>query len=471
MKALKMAMKSYLWQPWPMGFLFYSSMIIYFIFLVLYLTNVDFLYENANIPFIGFVFSIMMLSSFVGVNLRRIIQSPTSLLMPKYRHTQLKAGIFYLLPFVLLSTILMAIKGFSFMTYFTAFVFVAVSVTIMLYRFSEQLVLIILLMWIMKFGLQMLGFNIGHEIWSMTALTIYGSKFLFELAFLFICIIAAYWFYRYYLNVSIQKKYIAKHTDDGWNRNHETGSKFQIYLINKIKERMIKKSRKIKDNDLYQIRLIQYSLFSPFILSLTTILIYCFYIFAYTFTWLWFFYDSTDSSLLSLIINMTFMIFIIILMSDFLNHRNRISLLWLQSRTKSKTKYLKLVFSSVMYNVAKYYIMISLIYITALLLIGYSSNQILASLLFGMNFYLGIPALAFIFNDRIESEGSKGWNAVIMFSSILILNIGNGIIMNAGEHLTEVIIALLAMTIVTSGLLIIGYRRWLKTDLALPGLP
>ena len=103
-------------------------------------------------------------------------------------------------------------------------------------------------------------------------------------------------------------------------------------------------------------------------------------------------------------------------------------------------------------------------------MIGYSSSEILASMLFGLNFYLGIPALAFIFNDRIESEGNKGWNAVVMFSSIVILNIGNGIIINAGQHLPGVIIAMLVLTALNSGLLMIGYGRWLKTELALPGL-
>ncbi len=472
MKAIKKVIGSYFVQPFELGFLFWGGLFVYFFALVFSFVNVDEIITEANIPFILFCVSIVSLSSFLGLNLRRVIQSPTSLLMPKYRQTHIAVSFMFIIPFILFPVIWFSFKEISPVTSTAVFFFIVISVLITTYRFSEQIVQFIFLLWLLKIGLQMLGFNIGPRIWGLSDLTIFDSKALFELVFISIIIIIAFIFYHYYLRVSIYKDYIAKHTDDGWSRNHDTGSKWQIKLINFVRSRMIKNYSDNKNNRFYQIRLMQYSLFSPFTLSASTVFVIGFYIFLYALTMIWQFYNFSKSGFefINLIIYMTFVIFSLVQISDFLNHRNRISFLWMQSRSREKEEFLDNVFWSVVFNSMKYYITVSIFYLAVLSILSYSGMEVIAFLLLGLNFYLFVPALGFIFSDKIQSEASKGWNMAMMFLIIILINIGNKIISSAGEHLPVVIIILLITLIISFGLLILGKMKWRESELTLPGL-
>jgi len=472
-KAIKLVIGTYFVQPWPLGFLFWGGLLSYVIIFILTLSNVEFLYEKENIPLIGFALSFGFLSVFFGTNLRRAIQSPTSLLMPKYRQTQIVAVIISILILMLFPVIWLSFLGFSTMTMITTFMFIITSIIIMTYRFSEELLQIIFLLWILKMGFQTLGMNFGPRIWGLSNLEIFGSKFLYELIFLIIILSALYVFYRYYLKVSIYKEYIAKHSDDGWNRNHDTGPKWQIALVNYLKNRMVKKHKKKKNNRFYQIRLMQYSLFSPFALTVSTVLVFGFFIFIYGLTLVWQFYNFNKSGIdiINTIIHISFVIFILIQVSDFLNHRNRICLLWMQIRSSDKKSFLDSVFWVVIYNSMKYYISVSILYLLSLYALSYSSIKIIAALLLGLNFYIFVPALAFIFSDKIKSEGSNGWNMSMMFLVLFLINIGNAFIRNAGEHLPVVIVVLMITLVISFGILYLGLMKWRKTELTLPGLP
>jgi hypothetical protein len=473
MKAIKIVIGSYFVQPWPLGLIFWGSLVFYFFVTVITMTNVDFLYQEKNIPMIGYAVSIGLFTSFLGINLRRVIQSPTSLLLPKYRQTHILCAFISMIALMIFPVLWFTFIGFSPLLILTALLFISGAVMIITYRFSEQIVQIIILLWIVKIGMQMLGFNFGPRIWGLSDLELFGSQTLFEILFLIIVLTSFFLFYRYYLRVSIYKEYIARHTDDGWNRNHDTGSRWQMALVNYQRNRMISRNKNKKNSRFFQVRLFQYSLFSPFNLTLSTVFVYAFFIFAYGLTVVWQFYNFSKSGfdMINLMIHMTFVIFILILISDFMNHRNRISLLWMQSRSKEKKEFLDNIFWSVIYLSIKFYISVSVLYFLGLFMLSYSGAEVIASLLLGLNFYILIPALAFLFSNSIKSEGSNGWNMFMMFFVIFTITIGNGIISKAGDHLIAVIIFFLVTLVISTVLLYLSKIKWRDTELTLPGLP
>jgi hypothetical protein len=150
----------------------------------------------------------------------------------------------------------------------------------------------------------------------------------------------------------------------------------------------------------------------------------------------------------------------ILITADFLQHRERIAMLWLYSPSGSRRKFIQSLIRSYISVVIRNYLVISLVFVIFGLSTSlFSIPEIFTLFLIGLIINITLIALSLIYFEVITTPEAKGWTVTNLILAFIFLPIFL-------KFMTLLTVVLLVIMFFISGLLLVGgINKLYKVDL------
>lgn len=416
-----------------------------------------------------FLFASLIITYNIAMNLRRLIESAEFELLPRYRYWQNIGTIILLSWFILFPSVFMAFYGFPVLTSLAAFLSCGIFMLWLLFYFSDNLLIFTFILWQASLAFDIFGLSESPIISdNLSRLSIFGSK---ELLYLIITIISLFLyglFLRKYLTVPLYKiQKGRKNATNPWMKDHD---KLGPGMQNIVMKKFRKNIAVLKNNGaslIQNARCIRFSMFSPAYTLFSNSLFVSTIILFYIATVKYLIIRDNDIQLSNAIDHFYYLFFLLagILSSDFVQHRNRLSFLWLSSGISSRNKFnwaIMLAYSIVQ---MRFFLTMSAVLIISPLLfqeILYSS--ICIAIIIGLIINLIIMAFTFICGEYIRSADGRGWTLTVIPFGMIILSIFTVVYEKLLKNSTDLWFVLGAAGVLSLWLLFISVKRWNRTE-------
>jgi len=450
MKSIKYIFLSYFQQYFFGTFGMIMAMILFIVGTAYSFSNSPSVYTCIKI----FYFAIISLSLIMAVHLRRMVKSNASALLPNYRRNQLITSSFLLVIFIFWPVILVFFSNIPVYSVFALYLFTAAVISWSLFKFGDNILLFLILIWSIRFSYEILGFPAEIQLVSEAFISVeLASLILIIVSFILMLL-----FYKEYKSLSVLDfEDVDRDETDPWIKDYDKCGN----LINKIMQRRILNvTRKSLSKSKKLSVIFEMALFSPVHLTVVnsvTLIIILPYMASVLFLLNPSIYELVENMIPFLIL--FYFIVAAMLISDFLQHRDRLSLLWISSQTSSHNIFIKHTILAFLRVLLRSYISVSLIYVfLCLTFTSLEWHDILSLMASGLAIYIYLAGLALFSSEFIISPEAKGWVVFNILAACIVMALS----FHYWSSITPVFFLVIYGFV---GLLLFaGIRRWAHTE-------
>ncbi len=224
-------------------------------------------------------------------------------------------------------------------------------------------------------------------------------------------------------------------------------------------------------------RVFQPVLFSPGVTYFPGVTLSFLLVLFYLFSFFYIFWGGLENELFKNSV-VPFLVFIYyisagMLTTDLLQHRHRLSVLWLQAQLPSRKTFTGVTMLTYLMVSGKHFLAISFYFLLMPVVIpGVTYPMVMPMIAAGFCFYLVLLSLALLFSNRVVSRECKGWMLSVIFLFLLVLIIiFGGPLTNSLKHLEAYWYVIMIVGVTALFLNWRAYKKWNNTemDFADPG--
>jgi hypothetical protein len=411
-----------------------------------------------------FLYALLVMVYIVGMHLNRVIKSNSTALLPNYRRDQLITLFIILILFILWPTIILGICGIFILNPLALLLVGAIFVLWISFRFGEGIIVILFIIWGVRFFYEVLNFHTNVSYFENISLFV-NSAFgnIFPVFIILLALAAFGLFFTYLKNVSIYKFLNGQQDNtDPWARDFDrTGPVTEKIMYRIIYKLVSKKSQNI----LAIIRKFQIYLFGPaniVNIQLINMVFILLYFFTISLVWGGGFAEISEDFIV--VCFLFFFISISILSTDFLQHREKLPVLYLQSYFSERKQFLNIVVFSYLTVAVKQFIFLGIVFLfVPLFMPVLSFVNLWPMYILGFFAYIIVLSLSLIFSKEIISPEAKGWT----LTNILFAIISTPIVLALREILTWQFFTVVGVLCLI--LFVFSIKIWEKTELDFSG--
>jgi hypothetical protein len=404
-----------------------------------------------------------------AAHMERLIASDANALLPHYRRYLLIALGLVMVVFLVWPVVITGIRGFPVLTSLAMFLFIP-CLMIGGAFIGANIIVLGVMVWLGKLLHEMLGLKSKIMIFGdFSNFSLLGSKSVFPILVILFSGIVLYLFARNFLKASVyfsqKKTYIRSPFDKGYDKMDALTD----VIFKRNMERLLKNNRDKKRSLFHISRLLQTSLFSPGYASITQALVSIAVIIFYVGTIMYVF--GTDISDLAII--PTLLVFYYaaagMISTDFLQHRQRMPLIWMQAQLNSRKAFAKATILTYVIVVVKQHLALSLgMLIMPVFFPAVSVLRLLPLIILGFLVFIILLSLSLLFSDQVLSPKCNGWLQFNIIVGILIFILArNALKLLFNTPGTWIFIIVLA--VFTGFLLWRAYKKWSDTEFNFTG--
>jgi hypothetical protein len=415
MKTIKYIFLSY-FQQYFFGTL---STLAGFFFLIVGLAYIINPNQSTEEAMLIFFLAIIVMSFTLSVHAKRLIRSNATALLPEYKKLQIITAGLVMSSFIIIPIIMAVIREIDILPWLAIFLFSSAIIFGVLIRYSDNIFIVLILFWTIRMSYEALGLPIEYNIIQ------FDPAYMLYLAItmIFGSILI------YYSNIRRYNEYSVLDFDNGngddtdpWSKDYDKSGKFTTKYLNNL----VKHERgETKGSNRIINRLMQITMFSPhqvFPTSAVTVVLVLIYLISLLFLLDPYIFYHVDWAVPILIL--VYHISAILITADFLQHRERIAMLWLYSPAGSRREFIQSLIQSYIIVVIRNFLVISMVFVvfgltTSLLTIP----EIFSLFIIGLNINLMLIAVSLLYFEVITSPEAKGWTVTNLILAFILLPI------------------------------------------------
>jgi len=404
--------------------------------------------------------SIIFIDLIIAGNLKNVTKTAAIMLLPDYRKKQIITHGVFLFIFILLTTLIFGINSFSVLTISSLCLFTACLILWLIFLTDEIFIVFIVVLWTLRIIIELLGFKTESKITgTFMELTGLQSDFLFPLLLIIFSLKALAFFVIYYFRIPVY---------DSDVENIHDSAKFIDRKILKIRKGRIKPGLSLPND----IRFFEFSLFSPgyiIKISFSTIIstAAAFFTYGYIVAHARGGFQHIEHYIIPFIIFIYYMSSIMVT-TDFLQHRNLLSSLWLQSPLTSRKNFTDRILLTYIYVIIKNYFLVSILLAAAFFILPSLSAVVLLQI-YTLTLALSLCMVSFsiVFSSRLTSYHSVNWMVGnIILSTILLLILIKTKSFGMAENLSGTWFFSLTMVLLSAVVLRFAFIKWKDTEMS-----
>lgn len=421
--------------------------------------------QEIYIIWILFYLALLALVFILSLHLKRMVLSNSTAMLPDYRKKLLYTSISFAAVFFTTPLIFTISEPFPLPVTFSLFIFSTGLILYLNYKFGENIINILAFIWLLRLVYELFGLPVENRILSMLiSINNLPSQLYFSLLLTMIGSLLIYLFVKTYLATTVtEAEDSAAISSDPWAKDYDKDNSFTQKRLKKILTK--EKAYKWKSSLWGQIRRLQYSLFSPgtvhfgYGIKIGFVLIYLF-----SFIYIMYGQQSFEQRDFIPIYTLVFYISAMFISTDFLQHRDRLSLLWMTSVENTRSKFVQKIILTFLYVIIKQYLLVAILFsFVYFLFISNSLAQIMIGILTGLILNLILPGIALLSSRLIESPVAKGWALSNLFAMIVMLTI-------AVKTWQSINISIIFIGLLLSIILyVLAFMKWRRYDMDYKG--
>lgn len=378
-----------------------------------------------------FLCSIILVSSVVVLYLREVTATDASALIPNYRKKQLIAAGIILTPFLLCPVVIACIKGVPVLSCLAMLLcIVSFFIFVVVNNIPDTLQMLVLIPLWLVYELLGLEPSLGF-IGSFSEITGFGSDNLFALFVTGVSLALIGYFSVRFLRGNTKKPGDSdKAGIDPFTASYDKIDTISARLVFRKIDRLFNNLQKRKSSFSSYVRLYQYALFSPS----SSLIFDMAFIFASVISYVvivYFYVTNAGFNSVQKIAPLIFLIYhlgAVSFTTDFLQHRDRMPALWLQSRLSSRREVAKVILLTYLAVAGRQYLKITVLLLLLPLLIPAIANpEYIPVLSAGVLPFIVLISFSLILSDRITSFSCWGWSVSNTLLACLVLGMTFGI--------------------------------------------
>lgn len=466
MKAITYSLLSYFQQHLFANLITILTTIV-FVFLNFYLLiKIGKGIDNAHNLWIALLIVSVVMTSIIAVHLKRLIKSSSTILLPDFRKYQVITASLILAVIVVIPAVIVIFHGFPIYISLALLLFATSIATWLFYYFGDNPIVFVGVVWPVRFVYELLGFETRQSFFgSLSDIFFFNNPLLVSIALISLSSWMLYLFARYYLNLSSEKyKYKDFDETDPWARDHDRIDNLTEKLILRYLKKIVNMSKMKTRSLMGLIKMQQIALFSPPSIVSTSLIGFLALI-PLIATWIYFRDPITFSEIEGRGIVVIYFILSFFLTTDFLQHRNRLPMLYLQSQVPSRKTFTRTTIGSYLLVFLRRYVSISVfISLVLFLLPTFQVIGLFKVWIIGAIFSITMIAFSLLNSNAIKTAEAKGWiiTTIIFFIIIIPITLHNW------ESLTWLFLGI--VSIICLWLFWLAVRRWDKTELDFAGM-
>lgn len=416
--------------------------------------------------FVPLLITSVVMASIVAVHLKRLVTSSATALLPNFREYQVLAAGLILTVFVGMPVILMHLYGKSLLITLALFLFAASVSLRLFYRLGENPILFTGVVWPVRLAYELLGFETEVTLLnSFSNAPFFNNPSMVALALIFFSCIMIYRFLICYLMLSPEKYRHHDSTEtDPWAKEHDQVDAFTGDVISRYLRRVNEAGMENRSSYLHSMRVQQIALFSP--PNIYSISVIRFVAIIPVLATIIYFRDLTSlTGIEGRGLGLMYFIISFAITTDFLQHRNRLPMLYLQSKIHSRGAFARATILSYLTVILKQYLFVSVI--ISLILFGlptYQTIDLLRLWVIGAIISITMVSISLLASEVITSPEAKGW----IIATTLIFIVVFILLVKIWESLTWGLFGIVGC--VSLGLFCLAVRKWERTELDYPGM-
>jgi len=419
---------------------------------------------------LAFLVALMMILFVSGLHWRGLIRNNATALFPHYRRYLIATFVLILAAFLLWPVIITGLRGFTVLPMLAMFMFLACIMLPGFFFFGESIFVMGVLVWLGKMAHELLGFKARIMIFDdLSNFSLLGSKLAFPILLILFSSIGLFLFARYLLQAPTQFSNVNMNKTNSYAQNYDQANALTLFITRKSMAFLLKNSRNKKRSLFNTARLLQPALFSPryafFCQSLAEMPVLFFYLLTAAYIMVGIKFDTQFVPFLFSFYYIT----ATIITTDFLQHRQRLSLIWVQVQVDSRKTFAKITILTYMMVLVKNYLAYSLgLLFIPLIFPMVSIIRFLPIIALGLLVNVLLLSLSLLFSDQVVSPDSKGWmlfHIIVGFAGSLIAITELKLTFNTPGTW----IFILVLAVITGFLLLWAYKNWSKTELNFAG--
>jgi hypothetical protein len=400
-----------------------------------------------------------------------LIKSNATALLPHYRRYLLMAFGLVLVVFLVWPVVITGIRGFPVLTSLAMFLFLSCLILSGGFFFGENIIVLGAIIWLGKLVHELLGLKSKFMILgNISNFSLLGSKSVFPILVILFSGIVLYLIALYFLksptDFSDKEAYIRNPYDKGYDRTDA----LNVIIFKRNTDRLLKNNRDKKRSLFHISRLLQSSLFSPGYASITQSLVGIPVIIFYLGTVLYVLRGGKIDPTLIPFLLIIYYISAIVITTDFLQHRQRMPLIWMQAQLNSRKEFAKATILTYVMVMIKQHLALSLgTLIIPVFFPVISVLRLLPIIILGFLVNIILLSLSLLFSDLVLSPKCNGWLQFNIIVGLLVFILARNALKLLFNNTPGTWIFIMVLAVFTGFLLWGAYKKWSNTEFNFAG--
>jgi len=414
-----------------------------------------------------FLVALLFILYVSAMQMKGLIKSNAAALFPHYRRYLLMALGLILAVFLVWPVVITGIRGVPVLASLAMFLFLSCLMLGGLFLFGDNLIVLGALIWLGKLAHEMLGFKSRIKIFGdFSDFSLWGSKSLFPIMVILFSAVALFFIARYLLEAP--PDFSGKKVDisNQYAKDYDRTNTLTALIANRNLSLWLKNSRDKKGSVFHTARLLQPSLFSPAYASFTQQLVGIPMLIFYLGT---VFYVLLGTKLELSIIPFLLLIYYMagaMITTDFLQHRQRLPLIWVQARLNSRKAFAKTIILSYFMVMVKQHLAVSLgMLILPVFFPVIDVLRLLPIIILGFLVFIMLLSFSLLVSDLVRSPECKGWTLFNIIGGILGVTIAIITFKLSLNNTPGTWIFIIVLAVIIALLLWGAYKKWSNTEL------
>ena len=414
-----------------------------------------------------FLVALLFILYVSAMQMKGLIKSNATALFPHYRRYLLMALGLVLAVFLVWPVVITGIRGVPVLASLAMFLFLSCLMLGGLFLFGDNVIVLGALIWLGKLVHEMLGFKSRIKIFGdFTDFSLLGSKSLFPIMVILFSAVVLFFIARYLLEAP--PDFSGKKVDisNQYAKDYDRTNTLTAFLAKRNISLMLKNNREKKGSLFHIARLLQPALFSPAYASFTQQLVGIPMLIFYLGT---VFYVLLGTKLDSRIIPFLLFIYYMagaMITTDFLQHRQRFPLLWVQAQLNSRKAFAKAIILTYFMVLVKQHLAVSLgMLILPVFFPVIGVLRLLPIIILGFLVFIMLLSFSLLVSDLVRSPECKGWTLFNIIGGILGLTYAIIAFKLSFNNTPGTWIFIIVLTVIIALLLWSAYKKWSNTEL------
>jgi len=413
-----------------------------------------------------FLVALLFILYVSGMQMKGLIKSNATALFPHYRQYLLMAFGLVLAVFLVWPVVITGIRGVPVLASLAMFLFISCLMLGGLFFFGDNIIVLGAMIWLGKLVHEMLGFKSKIKIFGdFSEFSLLGSKSVFPiLVILFsavvLCLIALYL-------LKAPPDFPGKKTDisNPYAKDYDRTNALTAFIAKRNMALLLKNSRDKKRSLFHIARLLQPGLFSPAYASITQSVVGITVLILYLGTLFYVFLGAKFDLMIIPFLLLIYYMAAAMITTDFLQHRQRMPLIWMQAQLNSRKVFAKATILTYLMVVVKQHLALSLgILILPVFSPVVSVLRLLPLIILGFLVFIMLLSLSLLVSDLVLSPECKGWMLFNIIGGILGLTIAIISFKISFTNTPWTWIFIIVLSVITGLLLWRAYKKWSNTE-------